>query len=190
MMEEEWRDVKGYEGSYQVSDQGRVKSLARVVIKSGGKSLRLKERMMTGSPNNSNYLHVTLSKEGDQQSLGIHKIVAVAFIGHIPKGYIIVVDHINKNNRDNRPSNLRSVTQRANLSRRTLTSSIYTGVSWFERDKSWHSRIYHNGKNLYVGKFKSEFVAHLEYQLALKQITSWENTHTRTRFGMRQRSLS
>ena len=50
MTEEVWRDVKGYEGLYQVSSMGRVKSLERTIIKKDGRKQTVKERILKGTP--------------------------------------------------------------------------------------------------------------------------------------------
>ena len=67
--DEEWRDVVGYEGFYQVSNKGRVKSLH---FKN--------EKILTATLNNVGYLLVTLCKNGTHKNVSIHSLVAKAFI--------------------------------------------------------------------------------------------------------------
>lgn len=68
-MTEVWKDIKGYEGLYQVSDLGRVRSL-----KFG------KERLLVGRKNTYGYLQVKLCKDGKMKSCLVHRLVAQAFI--------------------------------------------------------------------------------------------------------------
>lgn len=71
-MEEEWRDIEGYEGLYQVSNLGRIKALERTVI--------VPERIMTASTTKNGYSQVRLTKDKEAISILIHRIVAKAFI--------------------------------------------------------------------------------------------------------------
>ena len=83
--EEFWRDVAGYEGYYQVSSKGRVKSLARPV-KRGPIIGTLKEKIRIASwaGDKSKYLQVVLSKGGVKENKKIHHLVLEAFVGPKP----------------------------------------------------------------------------------------------------------
>lgn len=78
--EEIWRDIDGYKGLYQVSNYGQVKSLARIIKRSNGRNLPLKEKILVPFNNGSNYLQVKLYKEGEITAPYIHDLVAKAFI--------------------------------------------------------------------------------------------------------------
>lgn len=111
MTHEVWRDVVGYEGRYQVSNLGRVRSLdIRVPCHDNGTRTvrgRILKQSMRGS-----YLKVNLCKEGKMVNRNVHRLVAEAFIEPVEgKDY---VDHINGNKFDNRAENLRWVTQSEN----------------------------------------------------------------------------
>ena len=111
---EEWRDIKGYEGLYQVSNEGRVKSLERYVGGNGrNQCLKLiKEKILGGYLNAYGYPTVTLHGENGQKGHRIHRLVAEAFIPNPDnKPYI---DHINTVRNDNRVENLRWCTQKEN----------------------------------------------------------------------------
>ena len=96
MMNEVWKDVIGYEGLYQVSNQGNVKSIN---YKRTGK-----ERVMKPSFDAYGYLVVILSKGGEQSLYKVHKLVAEAFIENPDNKPRIC--HINTLRADNRAENL------------------------------------------------------------------------------------
>jgi hypothetical protein len=85
-MIEEWRDVAGYEGRYQVSSLGRVKSLDRVVRTKDGRLFSLRGIVLRDSPGTHGYPMLDLSKNGQRKRIGVHIIVARAFIGPTPPG--------------------------------------------------------------------------------------------------------
>lgn len=97
---ERWKAVVGYEGLYEVSDFGNVRSLKY------GKVRVLKPGVMKG------YYRVHLCKNGKRKSFLVHRLVVIMFIGDIPKG--MVVNHINENKFDNRLENLEIVTVKEN----------------------------------------------------------------------------
>ena len=80
-MEEVWKDIKGYEGLYKVSNFGRVKSLCRKSI-CGSHYITIKEKILKPSKTGSDrkYLHIILAKDGINISKFIHRLVAEAFI--------------------------------------------------------------------------------------------------------------
>ena len=109
---EEWKDIKGYEGIYQVSNTGRVRSFLK---KDGLVGYRLsdtpKERALIEHGNG--YIYVTLSKDGRNANHYVHRLVAEAFIGDIPKG--CVINHIDYNKSNNCSDNLEITTQKGNV---------------------------------------------------------------------------
>lgn len=96
MQVEYWKDIQGYEGQYQVSNLGRVKSL-------GNKSNHKGEILLRQSTVNG-YKHVSLSNNSLQQIHKVHRLVAVAFIDN-PKNYP-QVNHKDGNKQNNRVENL------------------------------------------------------------------------------------
>jgi len=85
-MIEQWRDVVGYEGHYEVSDLGRVRSVDRVIKHPRGGSKR-KSRIMRCRLNRPNgYLKLDLRKDGVRQLVAVHRLVAAAWIGPCPDG--------------------------------------------------------------------------------------------------------
>jgi hypothetical protein len=80
---ETWKPVVGYEGSYEVSDQGRVRSLDRFVITRGGVRKRTKGKTLRTSVMNTGYLQVSL---GRAKTVTVHRLVLEAFVGPAPEG--------------------------------------------------------------------------------------------------------
>ena len=169
-MIEIWKDIPNYEGIYQVSNLGNVKSLSRENY--SGKGMKIsKERILKQNLDNRYYYQVKLYKDKKLKTFKVHKLVAMAFLNHVPCGYKLVVDHINDNPKDNRVENLQIVTQRENAFKsQGKYSSQYKGVLWDKERNKWQAKIYVNGKTKYLGRFDSEYQAHLKYQEALNNM--------------------
>jgi hypothetical protein len=156
-----WKDVPGYQGSYQISNLGKVKSL-----KLG------KERILKQSLNTHGYLQVGLCGDSKIKIIRIHQMVAMTFLNHVPCGHKFVVNHKNFIRTDNRAENLEIVTNRENTNKNHLKStSNYTGVSWHKPSNKWISFISINGKNKNLGYFVNELDASKAYQKALKKLS-------------------
>ena len=112
MTKEVWRDVKGYEGLYQVSSDGRVKSLERTYIDKIGRERYVKERILKPVIDRYGYLLVSLYAGGKQKNHTVHRLVCEAF--HENPDYKPQVNHINEIKTDNRASNLEWATAREN----------------------------------------------------------------------------
>jgi hypothetical protein len=106
-----WKPVVGYEGYYEVSNLGRIKSVERYV-KQGNSMRHVRETIKAVHINSRGYPFVTLCKDRKSNSIAIHIILAKAFIPN-PEGKP-AVDHINTNRADNRLENLRWVTYKEN----------------------------------------------------------------------------
>lgn len=107
-MEEIWKDIKGYEGLYQVSNYGRVKRLSYVIesITSKGNIVKksYKETILKCSPARNGYKRVTLWKNSVAQYKHIHRLVAETFI-HNNNNYPCV-NHKDENKTNNNVNNL------------------------------------------------------------------------------------
>lgn len=111
-MEEIWKEVVGYDGLYEVSNQGRVRSVDRSIAIKGGNVRLCKGKILRPSENRYGYLCVILCKEGKGTNKKIHRLVAEAFIPN-PNNKPCI-DHINTIRTDNRIENLRWCTQKEN----------------------------------------------------------------------------
>ena len=170
MENEIWKDVIGYEGLYQVSNLGNVKSLPKEQRCTNGYRVT-KEKILKQSIDGRGYFNVVLYKNRVAKTRKIHQLVAVAFLNHTPCGFKLVVDHINDVKTDNRLENLQVVTTRFNCKKTQIKySSKYKGVSWYKPSQKWVSHIRINGKLFYLGYFNCELLAHQAYQNKLKEI--------------------
>jgi len=118
---EKWKDIKGYEELYQVSDLGRIRRKNAYVKTSKGKRF-CEGRILKLNLKKNGYLSVDLSKENRVKTISVHKLVAVAFCENFNNGSEI--DHINCNKQDNRACNLEWVTPRENKDR-ALQNHLY-----------------------------------------------------------------
>ena len=105
-MKEEWRDIKGFEGYYQISNMGRVKSLERMKRSglNGGCYVTVPEKILEGVDNGYGYLQVSLSKDGKDKNYLVHRLVAQAFISN--PNNLPEVNHISEDKSDNKAENL------------------------------------------------------------------------------------
>lgn len=109
-----WKPVPDYEGHYEVSTMGRVRSVDKVVKHPRNPNMELpkKGRILKYELDKYGYPVVTLCKESKTRTFKIHRLVAFAFIpnpDNLPQ-----IDHINNKKYDNRPENLRWCTTKQN----------------------------------------------------------------------------
>jgi len=151
-MKETWKPIIGYEGLYQVSDLGKVRSLKF------GKERILKPGMSAG------YLAVGLCNNG-QKTRKVHQLVAEAFIGPRPDGYETC--HKDDVKTNNVLTNLYYGTKSENLggdrNRNNPDTSKYNGVSWYKRDNKWRASIKVDGKLKHIGMFHNEVDAAIAF---------------------------
>ncbi len=112
-IKEEWRDIKGHEGIYQVSNLGRVKSLDRIIKYINGKSVCTKGKYINGYDNANGYWYVDLyGHDKKRKKKGVHVLVAQAFIEN-PNNHT-QVNHKDEKRSNNRWDNLEWCTSKYN----------------------------------------------------------------------------
>ena len=164
MITEIWKPIPNYEGLYEVSNTGKVKSLRRV-IKRNHSDYTVKERVLKSYSNDKDYICVNLSKNGNGRTWKVHQLIAMAFLNHKPNGSKIVVDHIDNDRSNNSLENIQVIPARLNTSKdRKGYSSKYVGVCWCNTHKKWMACIQIDGKNKTLGYFTDEYEAHLAYE--------------------------
>lgn len=107
-----WRDIKGYEGWYQVSNKGRVKRLKKIHFNHGKKNVIHREHILSPQSDRKGYQTVIISNGINRKHVKIHRLVAEAFLENPYKKNH--VDHINRIVSDNRMENLRWCSNREN----------------------------------------------------------------------------
>lgn len=125
-----WRDIPDYEGLYQVSDKGNVRSIKTSDIK--GRLLRPIE--LSQHPNTQGYYSVVLTKDRKRTTWTVHRLVALTFM---PDGVNEQVNHLNGRKKDNRLSNLEWCTQGQNLSHASRTGLFNTARG----ERAGHSKL-------------------------------------------------
>lgn len=107
-----WKDIKGFEGKYQVSNLGRVRSIKRTIINKRGRKQSFKEKIKRPDYSQNGYERVGLYRKDRMKHYRVAKLVYEAFVGPIPEG--MEIDHCNGDNTDNRLCNIRAVSHRDN----------------------------------------------------------------------------
>lgn len=146
MEQEIWKDIEGYEGKYQVSNCGRVKSLGRFVEKKGQLPAYLRERIL--SPHIlKGYKMVCLYSNNKGKTFSVHRLIANAFIpnpNNLPH-----IDHINTIRTDNRIENLRWVNRSMNM---------MNEITHKKRSEYWKEKT-KKGGNVWVERKKRKVIA-------------------------------
>nr|WP_236774065.1 NUMOD4 motif-containing HNH endonuclease [Agrobacterium tumefaciens] len=165
-VQEIWKDISGYEGLYQVSDFGRVRSLGRVQhIESAvkGSHKRVKPvRILKGIPDKDGYLQVNLfDADGIRHTRKIHRLVILQFLGP-PEDPSLIPDHKNGVRDDNRLSNLRWLTcsqNNRNRHKSNAASGIF-GVRYRPtRRNPWQAYCHEKGRFRSLGHFPTKEMA-------------------------------
>lgn len=170
-MEEIFRDVKGYEGYYQVSNLGNVISLERTIVKKDGSSFLYKGKNLPGIQHRG-YLKAHLRKNSKETIVYIHRIVWDAFgDGTEIKFPEKIIDHIDQNKLNNRIDNLRIVDVREN-SLNKINNNVYAGTH--KRGFSYSSTIKFKSKKYHLGTFKTPEEANERYLEACNNLDNFE----------------
>lgn len=109
-----WKPINGYEGLYEVSNLGNIKTLERIYLSGNGKKAinKVKEKLIKTYNNGHGYSYVSLRKNGIKTAISVHRIVAKEFIPNINN--LKCVNHKNGIKNDNRVENLEWCTYKEN----------------------------------------------------------------------------
>lgn len=111
-MQEIWKDIPNYEGYYQISSLGRVKSLERHIVYKDGRERTYPSVIISNRVGTNGMELCTLTKNNRKKNIEIHRMVSIVFIGDCPKGYDIC--HIDGNCLNNNINNLKYDTRSEN----------------------------------------------------------------------------
>lgn len=133
MMDEVWKDIDGFDGLYQISNHGRVKSLSKEFLVSNqycktNNYRKTKERILKPQLDKHGYHRITLCKDGKKYLKQIHRLVALAFVSNpcdLP-----LVNHKNEIKTDNRSCNLEFCTSSYNQNYGTIKERISAAQSF------------------------------------------------------------
>jgi hypothetical protein len=154
---EEWRSVSGYEGAYEVSSMGRVRSFS-----SWKRGELLRPRLAQGYP------AVGLWQGGKPKYFSVHRLMGIAF-ELIEPDDARDIDHVNGIRHDNRIENLRAATRSQNLAngKQRDGASTFRGVWWHRQVGKWAASC-GSGPGSHLGLFASEVEAAIAYDDAAR----------------------
>lgn len=167
-MQEEWKDIKNYEGLYQVSNFGRIKSMPKKWVTGNGARQSKPETIMSPSESQG-YCHICLSRDKKKKYFSVHSLVWDAF-GDSPRdGRKLQVDHIDGDKTNNHINNLQLLTARMNVAK-AKKKGLPTGVYYSDQSGKYIVHIVINGKNIYMGSYNSPSLASAVYQTTILQL--------------------
>ncbi len=131
-----WKDIAGYEGIYQISTLGNIKSLQRY-IKSNNRTRLLKEKILNGS-NSHDYLRVELrDKNGNKRGYAIHRLVAVAFLKNSNR--LPIINHKDSNPLNNHVNNLEWCNNKHNVEH--YWKSEHVNTEYCSGENNYYSKL-------------------------------------------------
>jgi hypothetical protein len=110
---ETWADIPEFEGLYQASDMGRIRSLDRMVTCSTGAIMPIKGTLLKQGISSNGYYHVSLCNGGKMHTKRVHRLVMAAFVGPCPDGCEVL--HLNGIRTDNKLDNLKYGSHTCNM---------------------------------------------------------------------------
>ena len=159
-MKEEWREIKGYEGFYDVSNKGRVRSYPR----SGTPTLTIK---IAKQWVHKGYYRVALWRNNKGVQCSPHLLVWDTFGDEPRNGRILQVDHIDENKLNNSIKNLQLLAARDNLRKSKKyhkEEGVPVGVHWDKVSKKYRLQLQENNIKRHYGRFSDLQSAIKKYQ--------------------------
>ena len=144
---EKWLPVPGYDGLYEVSSFGNVKSLARTRVGMNGKPVSVRSRIRKPAVRKNSYLYVMLYRNAVAKWHGVHQLVLRAFVGECPAG--MECRHLDGNPSNNKISNLKYGTRKENQADRRAHGTVFAPRS---DNSSGHIGVFYESK---LGKWRA-----------------------------------
>jgi hypothetical protein len=157
---EQWKDIEGYEGIYQISNFGNVKSLSRYINNKHNTLSLIKEKILRYGIDKYGYYIVSLTKNKIQKTHTIHSLVAKNFLENKLNNNFII-DHINNIKTDNCFSNLQYISVRKNNSKDRKNKNNFLGI--YKNGTKFSAKIVIDGVRKYLGNFNTPEEANNEY---------------------------
>jgi hypothetical protein len=162
---EQWKDIKGYEGFYQVSNLGNIKSLSRYVNNKHNTLSLTKEKILKQCDDKDGYRLVNLLKNGTCKTHRVHFLVCDGFLTK-KNNQSDVIDHINNIKNDNKICNLQYISFRENVSKDRKNKNNFLGI--YKNGNKFSAKIIIDGVRKYLGTFNTPEEANNEYIKYLK----------------------
>ena len=133
-----WKDIEGFEGLYQVSNYGRVRSLERTAWNGKG-YYKAPERILRVRKTHTGYLRVNLYKNNKAKDYYIHRLVAEAFIPNIDN--LPCINHKDENPKNNHVTNLEWVTYKENNNYGTHKEKVAEKLRGRKHSEEWNRKV-------------------------------------------------
>lgn len=131
-MNEIWKDIKGFEGIYQISNKGSVRSVDRVQKNKNGVAIHYKGKRIKPNPNSHGYFRVQLKANGKTELLFVHRLVAKHFVENPLPEINNVVNHIDSNPHNNDATNLEWTTLKGNSQHALRAGRLNRTKKWID----------------------------------------------------------
>jgi len=155
-MREIWKDIPGYEGSYQASNLGRIKSLQRVITRFNGETQTINQRILKPRNHVQGYDNIVISLNHKKCNKTVHRWIMTTFCGNSN----LHINHINGNKKDNRLVNLEYVTALKNCNHHVRVLKRKKKYGAYPKNNSWVSVINIKGRIIHLGCFENKDQAH------------------------------
>lgn len=158
-----WKPIINYEGYYEISNKGNIRSLDRIINLKNGFTRNEKGKTMKIGISHKNYKYVNLSKNSKNTQYEIHRLLAINFLENINN--FNIVNHIDGNTLNNNLNNLEWCNIRENATHGNLfknKTSKYPCVYKPKNSNKFLAEINHNKEKIYLGSFDTELIAYEE----------------------------
>lgn len=170
---EVWKDIPNYEGLYQVSNLGRVKSLPR--------KHQLRTIIVAQHPTGYGYLSVKLHKDGKPKTIRVHKLVALCFLEEV-KG-LNEINHIDENKFNNRVDNLMRCDRLYNVNYGSRNISAAYSLRNRKDQSKTVLQIDENGNTIRVFRSAAEAGRFYEcFPVAIQRVCTGQRNHYKNMF--------